>query len=93
MPQQAHAAAAGAQPHNLSKQHHQQWQQQQQQQQQHKTHHSTAQMHALHVDGLYPDHIKLLSEPFEVFRFDFARPPEENQGQQLQASCQCCHTA
>ena len=42
--------------------------------------------HALHVDPLYPGHLKLLSEPFQIFTFDFANPPERGRVQQIQAS-------
>ncbi len=44
------------------------------------------QMHAMHVGPLYPDHLKLLSEPFEVFRFDFGQPPEESRSEKLQVT-------
>ncbi len=44
------------------------------------------QMHAMHVEPLYPDHLELLSEPFEVFRFDFGQPPEGNQSKKLQVT-------
>lgn len=43
-----------------------------------------AQMHAMHVGRLYPHHLRLLSEPFVVFRFDFGQPPEGDGSQQLQ---------
>ncbi len=42
------------------------------------------QMHAMHVGPLYPDHLELLSEPFEVFKFDFGQPPEGSQSKKLQ---------
>ena len=42
------------------------------------------QMHACHVDQLWPDHLQLLSEPFEVFRFDFAQPPDGDGTQQIE---------
>ena len=42
------------------------------------------QMHAMHVGPLYPDHLELLSEPFEVFKFDFGQPPEVSQSKKLQ---------
>lgn len=41
-------------------------------------------MHAAHVDPLYPEHVRVLCEPFEVFRFDFAKPPERDGAQHLQ---------
>ncbi len=44
------------------------------------------QMHAMHVGPLYPDHLELLSEPFEVFRFGFGQPPEGSQSQKLQVT-------
>ena len=44
------------------------------------------QLHAAHVDPLYPDHLRPLCELFEVFSFDFAKPPRQNHTQQLQAS-------
>ena len=47
------------------------------------------QMHAMHVEPLYPDHLDLLSEPFEVFRFDFGQPPEGSQSQKLQVTVYC----
>lgn len=47
------------------------------------------QMHAMHVGPLYPDHLELLSEPFEVFRFDFGQPPEGSQSQKLQVTLHC----
>ena len=42
------------------------------------------QMHAMHVGPLYPDHMKLLSEPFQVFQFDFEQPPEGDRSQKIQ---------
>lgn len=65
--------------------------QQLQQQSQHKKQKANGQLtppqlQALHVDGLYPDYIKLLSKPFEMFHFDFAHPPEDDGYAQLQAS-------
>ena len=44
------------------------------------------QMHAMHVGPLYPDHLEFLSEPFEVFRFDFGQPSEGSQSQKLQVT-------
>ena len=38
----------------------------------------------LHVDTLYPGDIKLLSNPFQVFTFDFSDPPMEDRQQLLQ---------
>ena len=45
---------------------------------------AAAQMHAAHVDPLYPEHLRVLCEPFEVFTFDFASPPEQAAAQHLQ---------
>lgn len=45
---------------------------------------AAVQMHAVHVDPLYPDHLRVLCEPFEVFRFDFASPPGQDGAQHLQ---------
>ena len=44
------------------------------------------QMHAMHVGPLYPDHLELISEPFEVFRFDLGQPPEGSQSRKLQVT-------
>ena len=44
------------------------------------------QMHPMHVGPLYPDHLELLSEPFEVFSFDFGQPPEESRSEELQVT-------
>ncbi len=44
------------------------------------------QMHAMHVGPLYPDHLELLSEPFEVFRFNFGQPLEESRSEELQVT-------
>ena len=43
------------------------------------------QMHALHVGPLYPDHLELLSEPFQVFKFNFGQPPQGHHLRHLQA--------
>ena len=43
-----------------------------------------AQMRAAHVDPLYPNHLKVLCKPFEVFRFDFANPPAQDGAELLQ---------
>ena len=88
--QQASAAAAAAAHNGAGKDSRQQQQHkhqatQQMGQEQH-TEHRQPHLQALHVDGLYPDHIKLLSEPFEVFAFDFACPPKGDQHRPLQAS-------
>lgn len=45
---------------------------------------ATVQMRAAHVDPLYPGHLRVLCDPFEVFRLDFAKPPEQNGAQHLQ---------
>lgn len=45
---------------------------------------AAVQMHAAHVDPLYPEHLRVLCEPFEVFTFDFASPPEQDAAQRLQ---------
>lgn len=42
------------------------------------------QMHVLHVGPLYPNHLELLSEPFEVFKFDFGQPPKGHHSHHLQ---------
>lgn len=88
--QQASAAAASAAHNGAVKdsrqQQHRKHQATQQTGQEQHTEHRQPQLQALHVDGLYPDHIKLLSEPFEVFAFDFACPPKGNQHRLLQAS-------
>ena len=31
---------------------------------------------AMHLDALHPEHLQPLTEPFELFSFDFAHPPE-----------------
>lgn len=45
---------------------------------------AAVQMYAAHVDPLYPEHLRLLCDPFEVFTFDFASPPEQDAAQHLQ---------
>ena len=42
-------------------------------------HGSEAFLKPLHVDPLYPGELQPLSAPFWVFKFDFARPPQEGQ--------------
>ena len=32
-------------------------------------------LRALHLDSMYPDGISHLSEPFQLFHFDFSAPP------------------
>ena len=54
---------------------------------------SNAQMHAAHVDPLYPEHLRVLCEPFEVFRLDFANPPEQDEAQHLQVHSPLCMNA
>ncbi|KAL3150295.1 Protein arginine N-methyltransferase 7 [Trebouxia sp. C0010 RCD-2024] len=54
---------------------------------------ATVQMHAAHVDPLYPEHVRVLCEPFEVFRFDFAKPPERDGAQHLQVQATAVGTA
>ena len=45
-------------------------------------------VHSCHVGGLYPDHLQLLSEPFEVFDFDFGQPPDKDRSLQVEVSTQ-----
>ena len=52
---------------------------------------AAVQMHAAHVDPLYPDHLRVLCQPFEVFRFDFASPPGQDGAQHLQVLSLCLH--
>ena len=50
---------------------------------------AAVQMHAVHVDPLYPDHLRILCEPFEVFRFDFGSAPGQDGAQHLQVYSLC----